>query len=96
MSSRASGLESSKASGDAIEAEIVQAVDALEYVGDRTATWHDARTTAVLESIRRLGHRSSLVDRYVSPIVGRDEPFSESKNEDFGSRVYEYADQDRR
>ncbi|WP_408957255.1 hypothetical protein [Natrinema sp. 74] len=49
MSSRASELESPKASGDALEGEIVQAVDTLEYVGDRTATWHDARTTAVLE-----------------------------------------------
>ncbi|TYL37600.1 hypothetical protein CV102_16720 [Natronococcus pandeyae] len=49
MSSRASALESSKASGDALEAEIVQTVDALEYVGDRTATWHDARTSAVLD-----------------------------------------------
>ncbi|MHC3439216.1 hypothetical protein ACYJ1Y_14275 [Natrialbaceae archaeon A-gly3] len=47
--SRASELESPKASGDALEAEIVQVVDALEYVGDRTATWHDAKTTAVLE-----------------------------------------------
>lgn len=54
MSSRASELESSKASGDALEAEIVQAVDALEYVGDRTATWHDARTTAVLEASQSL------------------------------------------
>ncbi len=49
MSSRASALESSKASGDALEAELVQTIDALEYVGDRTATWHDARTTALLE-----------------------------------------------
>ncbi|OAQ53310.1 hypothetical protein HTG_07470 [Natrinema mahii] len=54
MSSRASELESPKASGDALEGEIVQAVDALEYVGDRTATWHDARTTAVLEPDRSL------------------------------------------
>ncbi|QLG51093.1 hypothetical protein [Natrinema halophilum] len=54
MSSRASALESSKASGDALEAEIVQVVDELEYVGDRTTTWHDARTTAVLEASRSL------------------------------------------
>ncbi|SDC05652.1 hypothetical protein [Natrinema hispanicum] len=54
MSSRASELESSKASGDALEAEIVQVIDALEYVSDRTATWHDARTTAVLEASRSL------------------------------------------
>ncbi len=54
MSSRTSPLESSKASGDFLEAEIVQVIDALEYVGDRTATWHDARTTAVLEASRLL------------------------------------------
>ncbi|SIS14537.1 hypothetical protein [Natronorubrum thiooxidans] len=54
MSSRTSALESSKASGDALEAEIVQTVDALEYVGDRTATWHDAKTTAVLEASQSL------------------------------------------
>ncbi|ELY46169.1 hypothetical protein [Natronorubrum tibetense] len=54
MSSRTSPLESSKASGDFLEAEIVQVIDALEYVGDRTATWHDARTTAVLEASRSL------------------------------------------
>ncbi|QCW04747.1 hypothetical protein [Natrinema pallidum] len=50
MSSRASELESPKASGDALEGEIVQTVDELEYVSDHTATWHDARTTAVLEA----------------------------------------------
>ena len=54
MSSRTSPLESSKASGDFLEAEIVQVIDTLEYVGDRTATWHDARTTAVLEASRSL------------------------------------------
>ncbi|SEQ04354.1 hypothetical protein [Natrinema salaciae] len=54
MSSRASELESSKASGDALEAEIVQVVDELEYISDHTATWHDARTTAVLEACQSL------------------------------------------
>ena len=54
MSTRASELESPKASGDALEAEIVQALPELEYVGDRTATWCDARTTAVLEARRSL------------------------------------------
>ncbi|AFO55972.1 MULTISPECIES: hypothetical protein [unclassified Natrinema] len=54
MSSRASELESPKASGDALEGEIIQAVDALEYVSDHTATWHDARTTAVLEASHSL------------------------------------------
>ncbi|MXV63873.1 hypothetical protein GS429_17760 [Natronorubrum sp. JWXQ-INN-674] len=54
MSSRTSELESSKASGDFLEGEIVQTIDALEYVGDRTATWHDATTTAVLEPDRSL------------------------------------------
>lgn len=54
MSTRASELESPKASGDALEAEIVQSLDALEYVGDRTATWCDARTTTLLEACRSL------------------------------------------
>ena len=54
MSSRSSPLSSPKASGDAIEAHVIQEVGSLEYVGDRTATWHDARTTAVLEPRRSL------------------------------------------
>ncbi len=54
MSSRASEFERSTASGDALEAEIVQVVDALEYVSDHTATWHDAQTTAVLEASQSL------------------------------------------
>ncbi|MEY7849551.1 hypothetical protein AB7C87_10190 [Natrarchaeobius sp. A-rgal3] len=49
MSSRTSALESSKASGDALEAHLIQSIEELEYVGDRTATWHDARTTTLLE-----------------------------------------------
>ena len=54
MSTRASELESPKASGDALEAEIVQSLAELEYVGDRTATWYDARTTTLLEARRSL------------------------------------------
>ncbi|WP_137289514.1 hypothetical protein [Natronorubrum halophilum] len=54
MSSRRSALESSKASGDALEAEIVQVIDALEYVSDHTATWHDAKTSTLLEASRSL------------------------------------------
>ncbi|APW99953.1 hypothetical protein CHINAEXTREME_20235 [Halobiforma lacisalsi AJ5] len=52
--SRTSELESPKASGDFLEGEIVQRIDALEYVDDRTADWHDAKTTAVLEPDRTL------------------------------------------
>ncbi|RQG97224.1 hypothetical protein [Natrarchaeobius chitinivorans] len=54
MSSRTSALESSKASGDALEAHLIQSIDALEFVGDRTATWHDARTTTLLEPAENL------------------------------------------
>ncbi|MFC4542008.1 hypothetical protein ACFO5R_08725 [Halosolutus amylolyticus] len=54
MSSRTSELESPKASGDFLEAEVVQEVAELEYVGDRTATWHDARTSTLLEPRRSL------------------------------------------
>ncbi|WP_243645300.1 hypothetical protein [Natrarchaeobius chitinivorans] len=54
MSSRISALESPKASGDALEAHLIQSIDALEYVGDRTATWHDARTTTLLEPAESL------------------------------------------
>ncbi|WP_247002301.1 hypothetical protein [Halosolutus gelatinilyticus] len=54
MSSRTSPLESPKASGDAIEAAVVQDVTELEYIGDRTASWHDARTSALLEPRRSL------------------------------------------
>ncbi|WP_243641392.1 hypothetical protein [Natrarchaeobius halalkaliphilus] len=49
MSSRASALESPKASGAALEAHLIQSIEALEYAGDRTATWYDARTTTILE-----------------------------------------------
>lgn len=51
MSSQASlgEIESPKASGDAIEADVVQSIEPLRYVGDRTATWHDAETTGLLE-----------------------------------------------
>ncbi|WP_121743868.1 hypothetical protein [Natronorubrum halophilum] len=54
MSSRTSALESSKASGDALEAVLIQTIDALEYVSDHTATWHDAKTSTLLEASRSL------------------------------------------
>ena len=50
----APALESPKASGDAIEADAIQAIEELTYVGDRTATWHDAETTTLLEPSDRL------------------------------------------
>ncbi|AXR82365.1 hypothetical protein [Natrarchaeobaculum sulfurireducens] len=68
MSSRASELESPKASGDALEADVVQAVDALEYVGDRTATWHDAKTTALLEPSEWLPFYSIVVVEPDTPV----------------------------
>ena len=40
---------SSKAAGEAIEAEVIQRVPELEYVGDHTAEWHDARVNGLLE-----------------------------------------------
>lgn len=61
MTARASALASSKASGDALEAAVVQAVDALEYVSDRAATWHDARTTSLLTPSDRLPFYSIAV-----------------------------------
>ena len=68
MSSRASELESPKASGDALEADVVQTVDALEYVGDRTATWHDARTTTLLEPSEWLPFYSIVVVEPDTPV----------------------------
>ncbi len=51
---------------------------------------------AYRESHGHLSRRSSLDDRHAPPILGRDGPFSESKNMDFRGRVYEYANQNRR
>ncbi|AXR78479.1 hypothetical protein [Natrarchaeobaculum sulfurireducens] len=68
MSSRASELESSKASGDALEADLIQQIDALEYVGDRTATWHDARTTTLLEPSEWLPFYSIVVVEPDTPV----------------------------
>ena len=68
MSSRASELESPKASGDALEADVVQTVDALEYVGDQTATWHDARTTTLLEPSESLSFYSIVVVEPDTPV----------------------------
>ena len=39
----------SKAAGEAVEAEVIQRVPELEYVGDHTARWHDARVNGLLE-----------------------------------------------
>lgn len=41
--------QSPKAAGEAIEAEVLQVVDALAYVGDGEAEWHDARVDGLLE-----------------------------------------------
>jgi hypothetical protein len=43
-----------KAAGEAIEAEVIQRVPALQYVGDATAEWHDARVDGLLEPSERL------------------------------------------
>ncbi|WP_254807406.1 hypothetical protein [Natronosalvus amylolyticus] len=48
MSPRATELESSKASGDALESDLIQQIAPLEFVDDRTATWHDARTSTLV------------------------------------------------
>ena len=64
MSTR-SPLESAKASGDYIEADIIQTVDALEYVSDGTATWHDAHTTTLLEPSLSLPFYGIVVERDV-------------------------------
>ncbi|MFC6716254.1 hypothetical protein ACFQGT_07885 [Natrialbaceae archaeon GCM10025810] len=68
MSSRASELESPKASGDAIESYVVEQVRPLEYVGDRTATWHDARTTGLLEPSDGLQFYSIVVIEPETPV----------------------------
>lgn len=43
-----------KAAGEAIEAEVIQEVGGLRYVGDNTAEWHDARVDGLLEPSDRL------------------------------------------
>lgn len=54
---------SSKAAGEAIEAEVLQHVDALEYVGDSEAEWYDARVNGVLDGRdTRLGSTPLLAD----------------------------------
>ncbi|MFC3957150.1 hypothetical protein [Halovivax cerinus] len=70
MSSRASlgEIESPKASGDAIEASLIQEIDALGYVGDRTATWHDAVTTGLLEPSTTLPFYGIVVVETETPI----------------------------
>lgn len=45
---------SSKAAGEAIEAEVVQRLPALRYVSDDTAEWHDARVEGLLEPSERV------------------------------------------
>lgn len=39
---------SSRDSGDAVAANVVQVVEALQHVGDATAEWHDAVTTTLV------------------------------------------------
>ncbi len=70
MSSRAhlGEIESPKASGDAIEASLIQEIDALGYVGDRTATWHDAETTGLLEPSTTLPFFGIVVVEMETPI----------------------------
>ncbi|MXR20772.1 hypothetical protein [Halobacterium bonnevillei] len=54
---------SSKAAGEAIEAEVLQAVDALAYVGDSDAEWHDARVNGLLDGTdTRLGSTPLLAN----------------------------------
>ncbi|MFC3478727.1 hypothetical protein [Halobacterium litoreum] len=49
-----SRARTSKAAGEAIEAEVIQQVPALRHVGDNTAEWHDARVDGLLEPSDRL------------------------------------------
>ncbi|MCD2205304.1 hypothetical protein [Halobacterium sp. KA-6] len=46
--------QSSKAAGEAIEAEVLDLVPALQYVGDSTAEWHDARVSGLLDGSGRV------------------------------------------
>jgi hypothetical protein len=46
--------QSSKAAGEAIEAEVLELVPALRYVGDHTAEWHDARVDGLFEPSDRV------------------------------------------
>ncbi|MCG1002619.1 MULTISPECIES: hypothetical protein [Halobacterium] len=45
---------SSKAAGEAIEAEVLNLVPALRYVSDTTAEWHDARVAGLFEPSDRV------------------------------------------
>jgi hypothetical protein len=58
---------SSKAAGEAIEAEVLQLVDALTFVGDSTAEWHDARVATVLDD-------DGLVSLGIVPLLERGTP----------------------
>lgn len=55
---------SAKAAGEAIEAAVIQRVDALQYVGDSRAEWHDARVNGVLAASETItfGHVLRLED----------------------------------
>jgi hypothetical protein len=55
----------SKAAGEAVEAEVIQRVPCLEYVGDHTAEWHDARVSTLLDD-------SGPVQMGVVPLLERD------------------------
>ncbi|AGB16972.1 hypothetical protein Halru_2388 [Halovivax ruber XH-70] len=65
---QASEIESPKTSGDAIEADVIQAVDALGYVGDATVTWHDAETTGLLKPSTALPFYGIVVVMPETPI----------------------------
>jgi len=57
--------QGSKAAGEAVEAEVIQRVPCLEYVGDYTAEWHDARVSSLLDA-------SGPVRLGVVPLLERD------------------------
>ncbi len=64
----------------------------------RSSNMHTRRelSCADLKSINRSNHCSFLDSQHVPPILDRNGLFSESKNEDFGARVYDHADRNRR
>ncbi|MUV60003.1 hypothetical protein [Halobacterium sp. CBA1126] len=53
--------DSSKAAGEAIEAEILDLVPSLQNVSDRDAKWHDARVDGLFEPSERIIFGSTLL-----------------------------------
>ena len=89
MRAAASELASPKASGDHIEADVVQHIDALWHVSDRTATWHDARTTAVLEPSEELRFYSiALVEPYTPVEIKACQIKTSNGSYDTDGRIY--------